>query len=238
MNLLLLEPADFAAAGGRARLTGRRARHLREVHRVGAGDVRPAGVLGGGVGTATIARVDAEAVELVYREHGPPPAPAAVTLVLALPRPKVLRRVLQGIAALGIKRLFLVNAWRVEKSYWESPVLAPEAIRAELVLGLEQGGDTLLPAVALRPRLRPFVEDELGALAAGSTALVGDGAAAAPCPHAVPGPVTLAVGPDGGFNPFEVGLFAAAGFTPVSLGPRALRVENAIPAFVGRLAAI
>ena len=94
----------------------------------------------------------------------PPPAPAPVRLLLALPRPKALRRVLQGVAAIGVKHVVLLNSWRVEKSYWASPALAPAALREQLVLGLEQGGDTRLPRVELRRRFKPFVEDELPAL--------------------------------------------------------------------------
>jgi RsmE family RNA methyltransferase len=238
MNVILLEPADLVSGTTRARLTGRRAQHVREVHRARDGDVRAAGLLGGALGTATVVHLDATTVELDVRLDRPAPPPLPVTLVLALPRPKVVRRVVQGIAAIGVKRVFLVNAWRVEKSYWSSPALAAEALREDLLLGLEQGGDTILPEVHLRPLLRPFVEDELGAIAAASVALIGDGEAPLSCPHAVAGPVTLAIGPDGGFNRFEIGLFAAAGFTPVTLGPRALRVEAAVPAFLGRLSAV
>jgi RsmE family RNA methyltransferase len=46
----------------------------------------------------------------------------------------------------------------------------------------------------------------------------------------------VAVGPDGGWVPFEVALFEKAGFLPFSLGPRALRVEVAVPAVLGALA--
>jgi hypothetical protein len=86
--------------------------------------------------------------------------------------------VLQGIAAIGVKRCVLLNTWRVEKSFWGSPLLRPEAVREQLVLGLEQGCDTLLPSVALRPRFKPFVEDELPAMIAGTRAFVAHPAAA------------------------------------------------------------
>jgi len=148
----------------------------------------------------------------------------------------VLRRVLQGVTAMGVKRLYLVNAWRVEKSYWASPLLERESIQEDLRLGLEQGRDTILPEVRLRRLLRPFVEDELGEIARGTLALVGDGGSARPCPSAIAGPITLAIGPEGGFNPFEIELLQTIGFAPVALGPRALRVEHAVPALLGRLA--
>ncbi|MGZ3460670.1 MAG: RsmE family RNA methyltransferase, partial [Archangium sp.] len=48
--------------------------------------------------------------------------------------------------------------------------------------------------------------------------------------------VVLAVGPDGGWVPFEAELLEAHGFRPVSLGPRILRVETAVPVLLGQLA--
>lgn len=45
-------------------------------------------------------------------------------------------------------------------------------------------------------------------------------------------PVTLFVGPEGGFAPEEVAEAAASGVTPVTLGPRTLRTETAAIALV------
>jgi RsmE family RNA methyltransferase len=55
------------------------------------------------------------------------------------------------------------------------------------------------------------------------------------CPHDVNCAVTLVIGPEGGFIPFEIELLEKNGFQAVTLGPRILRVENAIPALAGRL---
>ena len=95
--------------------------------------------------------------------------------------------------------------------------------------------DTRLPEVMLRPRFKPFVEDEVPALSSGSRALLAHPYARQPCPRRVQEPVTLAVGPEGGFIAYEVELLEAQGFEAVSLGARILRVEHAIPALLGRL---
>lgn len=233
MNLVLLEPHELD--GSRARLEGRRAEHLALVHRAQKGRRLRVGVVGGRVGVAVVVEIDAAGAELEVELHADPPQPLPCTLVLALPRPKVLRRLLGAVAAFGIKRLVLIGAERVEKSYWQSPLLQPQALRDELLLGLEQGRDTVLPQLTHKRLFRPFVEDELPALAAGTLSLVAHPAARACCPRAVCGPVTLVVGPEGGFNPFEVALLETAGMRAVSLSARPLRVEQAVAALLGRL---
>lgn len=237
MNTLLLTPEEAAGArDGRVRLADdRRVAHVRTVHRAAVGDVLQAGVLGGRLGTARIVALDDDGLDLDLGLDREPPPPLPLVLVLALPRPKVVRRVLQAVATLGVKRLALIAAWRVEKSYWESPLLAESAVRAELVLGLEQAGDTIVPVVSLHRLFKPFVEDELPALAAGHRRLVAHPEAASECPRALREPVTLAIGPDGGFTAYEIGKLGAEGFEAVSLGPRVLRVEQAVSALVGRL---
>lgn len=234
MNLLLLDADDFVAPD-RVRVSGRRLQHVREVHRAGVGDTLRVGRIDGAVGVGVVEALDDAALTLAVTLDAEPPPPAPLRLLLALPRPKALRRVLQGAAAFGVKELVVLNSWRVEKSFWESPALAPAALRAQLLLGLEQGGDTRLPRVVLRRRFKPFVEDELPALLVGSQGLVAHPAAAAPCPRAVAGHVTLAVGPEGGFIPYEIEALQRAGCVPVSLGPRPLRVEQAVPALLGRI---
>ena len=235
VNLLLLEPSELGA-DGTARLTGRRARHVREVLRCQTGETVAVGLVGGQVGTALVQSCDE--MELVLRAtlDRPPPGPSPVTLLLALPRPKILRKVLQGAAAMGVKRLVLLGSWKVEKAYWGSPLLAPEALRAELLLGLEQGRDTVLPEILQRRFFKPFVEDELDALF-GPARLLLDLAATAPLASLTPpdsGGVTLAIGPEGGWTPYEAAELARRGFLPTSLGPRPLRVDQAVPFAVGQ----
>ncbi|HEX4869487.1 MAG TPA: 16S rRNA (uracil(1498)-N(3))-methyltransferase [Moraxellaceae bacterium] len=234
MNLLLLTPDDCPAPG-RARLTGRRLQHVREVHRAAAGDCLRVGLLGGLMGEGVITALDRDALELEFVLEQAPPPKLPLTLLLGLPRPKMLKRVFQTVAAMGVRRLVLMNSYRVEKSFWDSPWLAPEAVREQLLLGLEQARDTVLPEVALEPRFKPFVEDRLPGLCRGSVGLVAHPVAAEPCPVAIAAPVTLAIGPEGGFIPYEVDLLQAAGFRAVHLGPRILRVETAVTALVARL---
>lgn len=234
MNLLLLEDGDFVAAD-RALLSGRRLKHLQEVHRAAVGDSLRVGRLNGLMGSGQLLRLDANEAELSVKLDLPAPAKLPITLLLALPRPKMLRRVLQTISAMGVPRLVLLNSYRVEKSFWQTPFLEPAAIREQLILGLEQARDTLLPDIIIEKRFKPFVEDRLPTLAAGSLGLIGHPGAYPACPRAVDRAVTLAIGPEGGWIPYEVEKLQEAGLQPVQLGERILRVETAVTALLARL---
>lgn len=234
MNLLLLEDGDFVA-DDRVLLTGRRLKHLQEVHRATVGDSLRVGRLNGLMGSGQLLRLDAEHAELSVLLDQPAPEKLPITLLLALPRPKMLRRVLQTVSSMGVPKLILLNSYRVEKSFWQTPFLEPAAIREQLILGLEQARDTRLPEVLIEKRFKPFVEDQLPAIAASTLGLTGHPGDFPPCPRAVEQPVTLAIGPEGGWIPFEVEKLQQAGLQPVQLGVRILRVETAVTALLARL---
>lgn len=234
MNLILLFAEDFVAEH-QVRLRGRRRDHMLGVHRIEVGAYVTVGLVDGKIGRAQITAADAGAVDMTVELTDSAPAPLAITLVLALPRPKMLKRVLQTVATMGVKKLILINSYRVEKSYWQTPILQEQSLREHLTLGLEQGKDTVMPEVLLRKRFKPFVQDELPAIAAGSRALVAHPGDYPPCPSANADNITLAIGPEGGFIPYEVEMLEAGGFAPVSLGPRILRVETAIPVLLSKL---
>ena len=235
MNLLLLVPGDILD-DGTALLTGRRHEHAREVLRVLAGETRRVGVRGGKCGTAEVVSEGAEGLRLRLMLDADPPPRAGVSIVLAIPRPKALRRVIPAVASLGVDRVVLVNAARVEKSYFDSKVLDPAYLDGLIDLGLEQARDTCPPRIEMRERFRPFVEDELDEWAGASVRLLPHPAARAAVPRVESNrPVTLAIGPDGGWVPFEVELLERCGFAPVSLGPRILRVEVAVSYLLGRI---
>nr|WP_302184149.1 16S rRNA (uracil(1498)-N(3))-methyltransferase [Pseudomonas donghuensis] len=232
--MLLLEEADFIAAD-RVVLADRRFTHMQEIHRVAVGDTLRVGRIGGLMGQAVVLRLEGHEAELSVSFDQPPPAKLPLTLVLALPRPKMLRRVFQTVATMGVPKLILVNSYRVEKSFWQTPFLEPEAIREQLILGLEQTRDTVLPEVIIEKRFKPFVEDRLPAIAQGTLGLVGHPGPYPPCPRGLNEPVTLAIGPEGGWIPYEIDLLGKAGLNPVQLGERILRVETAVTALLARL---
>jgi RsmE family RNA methyltransferase len=235
LNLLLLE-ADEIEPDGTALLVGRRALHVATVLRALPGERILVGRVGGPLGEAELRSVSRDEVRLSIALDRQPPPPSPVSLLVALPRPKILRKVLQASAAMGVKRIALVGSYRVEKSYFASPLLEPAAVREQLLLGLEQGRDTIPPEVTIHRFFKPFVEDALdGAFPPGARLLA----------HPVDAPpiealgssadrAVLAIGPEGGWTPYEVEALRARGFQPFSLGPRALRVDQAVPFAVGQ----
>jgi RsmE family RNA methyltransferase len=234
MNVILFEPDEV---GETIILddADRRARHLRSVLRTSTGSEVRIGAIGGRLGTARV-RLDASSIALtdVTLDHDPPP-PLPLTLVLALPRPKVLNRVIASVASMGIKQIHLINSWRVDKAYWKSPKLERANLRVQSVIGLEQGVDTILPEIVPHRLFRPFVERELEAVAGDSVRLLAHPRDAEDCPRGIDSPVTLVIGPEGGFIEAEIESLRARKFSAVRIGPRVLRVETAVAALIGRL---
>lgn len=235
MNVILLSPSDLLSENRACITDARQLEHIKNVHGAVPGDQLKIGLIDGNLGSGLITELKADAIYLDIELRQLPPTPLPLTLVLGLPRPKMMRRILQTIATLGVKQLHLINSYRVEKSYWQTPFLEAENIHHQLILGLEQGCDTQVPEVYLHKRFKPFVEDELPAIVAGSRALVAHPYTPVACPNQIDYSLTLAVGPEGGFIPYEIDLLGKCGFEAVHLGERIMRVETAVPYLLGKL---
>lgn len=236
MNLLLFDQNELSAEGSIELLQGdERHRHVLKVLRPDAGSRLRVGVVNGRIGSACVASVSRQRIELrdVALTEAPPAA-LPVTLALALPRPKFLGRILQATATMGVKEIVLLHSARVEKSYWETSLLASGAIERQLRLGLEQGRDTVLPRVSCARRFPELVE-RLPDLLRHSVGLVADGAALTPMPRSRSTSTTLVIGPEGGFLDREIEQLEAVGMNVVNLGTRPLRVETAVAVALGRL---
>jgi len=232
VNVILIHEHEVAS-DGRVRLDDRRAEHLRQVLRKTSGMPVRVGLVGGWLGTGIIEGIAADGVSLRCDFTEPPPPKRALTVVLALPRPPVLRRLLAQMTSLGVERIVLLQTERVEKSYWDSPALATESIAEQLQLGLEQAVDTMLPQVEFARRFGRFVQDELPGLA--PRILVADPRTMKPCPANVTEPLAVVFGPEGGLIPPELERLVGAGAEAVTLGSRILRVETAVVGTLVRL---
>lgn len=227
MNLILLEPGELNDAG-EARLSGRRAHHIREVLHAKAGRKLRAGILNGPLGSVEVVTVQDDEVALRFDSSGAIPPVPPVDLLLALPRPKVMKRLWAPLAQIGVGRIFLTNAEKVERYYFDSHVLDPAFYRPRLIEGLEQAMDTRVPEVAVHKQLKVLLEDELGDLCPDGRRLIADPGAKTRVGDAVGGDrILLAVGPEGGWTVYELDLFRAHGFTSVSAGLRVLRTDIA-----------
>lgn len=226
LNIVLLHDEDWLDAAT-VRLRDRRAVHIREQLKAAVGDSLRVGQLGGRCGLGLIEAISAEAVTLRVALQDEPPPRHRFEIVLALPRPKMLRRILRQCAEFGVEHLHLINSARVEKSFWQSPLLRPERVQEALLMGLERSRDTLLPSVHLHKRFRPFVEDRLPALCAGRSCWIAEIEAPLTLAQVPPQPAVVMIGPEGGFVPFELALAEAMQARRVGLGSRLLSVDTA-----------
>ena len=167
------------------------------------------------------------------------PAPPRVDLLLALPRPKVLRRLWSQLAALGVGQIIVTNAARVERNYFDTHVLTAACYRPLLIEGLQQARDTRLPAISIHRQFRVLVEDELDRLvpvaprAVRLAAHPGDARTIADALRDRSAErVLLAIGPEGGWNDFELELLRVHGFVTAGMGARTLRTDTACVALI------
>lgn len=242
MNLLLLEQSETEQAT--VELNDRRASHLINVLKVRPGAQLRTGVIGLGSIVAHVEAVGPASVVLSLGEITPT-APPTLHLVLAIPRPKALSRIVQAISSFGAASIALTNAWKVEKSYLASPRLHPQRLREDALVGCEQGRQCHLPVFRIFDRLTEFMEHDAYASVSSASkqfkcllhpeapqtlsACLND-------PHLQAkhsNETLLAIGPDGGFIPREIETFANAGYEVTRLNVGPLRTEVALAAALG-----
>lgn len=241
MNRILFEKSEII--DGKAIFGGVRAQHVLEVLHGEVGQRLKTGEVDGAIGSSEIISIDSSAenpeitVAVEHRDVAPEPW---LDLILAPPRPRVMKRLLPQLATLGVGKIFLVGAKKVEKDFWGATLLRPENYRPLLVEGLMQSGTTRLPELTTFKSFRAFTRDELPQLTATPRDLIvahpyaTDFAfnAAAANPTARP---LLAVGPEGGWTDDEISILKNCGFKGYSLGSRILRTDTALIALLARL---
>jgi 16S rRNA (uracil1498-N3)-methyltransferase len=240
MNLILIEPEEMQQGRIAVFRGDRRCRHLNRVLRSKPGDMVRIGLINGPLGTGRILAISPQEVVIEADWQQESPTPPATDLILALPRPIMLRRILAQAAAMGVGRIFLLNASRVEKSFFNASLLQEGAIEEHLRHGLEQAVATRLPLVTVHPRFKPFIEDSLPTVAENyNHLLLAHPTAGDRLPQVAPPPlvgrVLLALGPEGGWIDFEIDKFREQNFRPLSMGPRILRLETAVCALLAQI---
>jgi len=233
MNIVLLDPRQTESKIWTISAK-RQLEHLKQHINVQVGDTLKVGIREGKRYLTEVVEVTEQAVKLKPIQVEPVPAKLPVTLIVAMPRPKVLRRLIMDSVTLGVEKIILLHSYRVDKSYWQTPFL--QQLDQYVTLGLEQAGDTIAPKIEIYKRFKPFVEDVLPSLiTTDCPAYVAHPYADLKMPFAIDHPCTIMIGPEGGFIPYEVDLLIKNGCQAVSLGSRIIRTETVIPYVLGRL---
>ena len=248
MNLLLLDSSELSPDNSTT-LYGRRAEHICQILNAQVGNSLSAGIINGEYGNAEITHINTEKTEVSLlftpnqnKPHQLSPASLSIIVIIALPRPKIAKRLIAVCAECGVKELHFINSFRVEKSFWQSPQLNAENIHQQLMLGLEQSKDTALPVVNLHSKFKPFVEDKLATIRGNRDCFVAHPYNADLTLNNLNDPSTIGafghvviIGPEGGFIPYEVALLKENGCQILSIGSRIYRVETVVPMLLALL---
>jgi len=241
VNRILFEPGEIRA-DGRVAFGGVRAEHVVGILHGEPGQTIKTGVIGGPVGTATIERVEGEGDSFlveVLTSHDTPPLQPWCDMLLAMPRPRVFKRLLPQLAAMGVGKLVLVGAEKVEKCYWSAGCLDEAEYRPLLVEGLTQAGTSILPELRVEKNFRRYMETRFAdEFASSPERFLAHPDAASSAPPRIGGGARrlVAVGPEGGWMDAELALLEGVGFRRLSLGPRILKTETAAVALLAVLA--
>ena len=249
MNRILFEKAEIT--DGIATFGGERAEHVMNVLHGEVGQIIKTGEVDGLIGTSEIVEIlttesnvgncggrDSSApIRIRARvDHTEKSIEPWIDIILAPPRPRVMKRLLPQLAAMGVGRIFLVGARKVEKDFWGATLLKPENYRPLLIDGLMQAGTSILPTLETRRNFRKFVREELDTLFPSSTRIIAhpyDGSQT--LKHSNTQTLLLAIGPEGGWTDEEVALLEEHGFSRYSLGSRILRTDTATVALLAQL---
>ena len=231
--MLLLEKEDFISENT-AVITGRRFERLNNFIHIEIGKMLKSGIRNGDCGKAEVISISKESTTVRFSAETPPPEPPPLTLIIALQRPQTFGKVIHSAVSMGVKKIHFIHTFKVEKSYWQSSRLLPENLSEEITLAMEQSADPVEPELFFHRRFKIFADDELEQIAGSTLRLFGDPSGTAPAP-VLGTPVTLVLGPEGGFTDYEINTFKEHNFQGISLGTRILRTEFALAALLGKL---
>lgn len=239
MNRILFEKSEIS--DGVAEFSGARALHIFNVLHGEVGQKLKTGELDGKIGSGTILSIEGDLENPRIRvslEHTEESLRPWVDLILAPPRPRVMKRLLPQLATMGVGRIFLVGAKKVEKAFWGATLLKESEYRPLLVDGLMQGGSSIVPEIEVRRNFLKFVTEEVDSLFPDSVRIVAHpyvDVSQGALESAPSGRLLLAIGPEGGWTPGEVELLETKGFSRYSLGKRILRTDTATIALLAKL---
>ena len=236
MNLILFEPGEIESPLPR---TDPRAIHLLNTLRMHIDDRFDAGVVNGPRGKARIVSIDEASIALEFTLDVSPLPQGPLDIIVGLPRPQSARRILHDAAALGVRRVMFAHTARSDANYAQSSLWSSNEWRRHLIDGAQQAFDTRIPEVLPNLSLAEAAASSTSGLriafdnyeAPASLATVLRSRSEAPAS------VTLAFGPERGWDAIDRELLRKSDFTLASLGNRVMRVETAIASAVAVLRA-
>ena len=251
MNRILFEKAEIM--DGIATFGGERAEHVMNVLHGEVGQILKTGEVDGLIGTSEIVEIltmesnvgncggsDSSApIRIRARvDHTEKSIEPWIDVILAPPRPRVMKRLLPQLATMGVGRIVLVGAQKVEKDFWGATLLKEENYRPLLIDGLMQGGTSIIPKIECWKSFNRFLREGLPSFATTERIVahpyvekVGEKSWS----WRTDAKPLLAIGPEGGWTDEEVAKLIENGFRGYSLGSRILRTDTATIALLAQL---
>ncbi|MDC7127023.1 MAG: RsmE family RNA methyltransferase [Spirochaetales bacterium] len=210
-----------------------RAIHIIKILKASENDNISAGVIGGKTGTAKIENINEGEIELFLETDTEPEQLPPLSLLIGLSRPPTMQKVLKEATALGIKHFILCGTENSEKSYRQSKILQPEALKSTIIEGAQQAVSTMLPDIDVTYDLKAAIKIIFSESSAKHLIALDNCEAEKsltnywktsekPFKDTV-----IAVGSERGWTDNERKILKDSGFTLCSMGKRVLRTETA-----------
>lgn len=244
MNMIILTERD-QIENNYFKLLDHRFLHIKNILKKQIGETIEAGVLNQYKGKAEIIDISDTSVIICFCEkYLNESSNISIDIICALPRPQTIKKILPLIATTGVKNLHLIKSNRVEKSFFHSPLVNENAKMEKYLLeGLSQGKRCSLPSVEVYKKFKSYFDtgfvELIKDLKPSEFELIilhpnQDENLYNVIKNKKVKNLIVAIGPEGGWVPFEIEYFEKQGFKKVCLGSSILRVENALNSVIAQ----
>ena len=235
MNRILFDKDEITSEGF-VSFSDERAEHVLGILHGAVGQILKTGEIDGLCGTSEIVSIEGKKIT-VKTNHATESLKPWIDVLLAMPRPRVFKRMLPQLAQMGVREIIVIGASKVEKAYWGVKFLDPTVAKPYLVDGLMQAGTSILPKISTCRNFKALIES--GKYDSRTCKIV-----AHPANEKLSISLNvsneddlplLAIGPEGGWTDEEIKMMQEHGFKKMSLGPRILRTDTATIALLSLL---
>ena len=239
MNLLILKKSDQQSQN-QFIISDHRSDHILNILKLSVGSQLNLGLIDKCTGIGIIEKIDNKKITIIIKESNKEiKALQSIDIICALPRPQTIKKILFIAGMTAIRNIYFIRANRVERSFFQSPLLDEKEYSKHLIEGMSQGKQIFLPQVSFHLKFKPFFEDYLPEnIDKNSCKLLPD----VETTHTInsvyeksDSNLLLAIGPEGGWVPFEIEMMESLGFRKFKLSDYTLRVEHALMASISQL---